>query len=104
MLSFDCVRKPGDKRVGTVLDMLLRVLMVPESAIRKLVMFGVPEKHYLGRDLHPFLAHLGASPLSYLDISGHHLEDKGEKEKLFCRQELACENTLFVQAPPLLPK
>jgi hypothetical protein len=46
-------------------------------ALSKLVFYGQPDSYYLGKLMYPFLASLAAAALTYIDVSGQQLEDKG---------------------------
>jgi hypothetical protein len=78
MLTFEDVRKPGSNaKIDEMLAKLVACLQAKKSALHKLVLYGNSEKYYLGRHLVPFFKAVAASTVSYLDVSGQLLEDKG---------------------------
>jgi Ran GTPase-activating protein (RanGAP) involved in mRNA processing and transport len=78
MLTFEDVRKPGSNaKVDEMLAKLVACLEAKKSALHKLVLYGNSEKYCLGRHLVPFFKAVAASSVSYLDVSGQLLEDKG---------------------------
>jgi hypothetical protein len=78
MLTFEDVRKPGSHpRVDEMLSKLAACLQTKKCALHKLVIYGSHDKFVLGRQLAPFIKAVASVPVTYLDISGQLLEDKG---------------------------
>jgi hypothetical protein len=78
MLTFEDVRKPGaHPRVDEMLSKLVACLQTKKCALHKLVVYGSADKYVLGRQLAPLIKAVATVPVTYLDISGQMLEDKG---------------------------